>query len=95
MVSLWCGLQQCNEEGVLPQMCEVLQGPDDLKGGAAVQPCANFIQEESLSWPHKQLPCCHPLALPPADSSDLIITNQGFGAHLQAVGLRAMCILSS
>lgn len=54
VISLRCGLQQSHQHGGLPQVCKVAQGAADLESGAAVQPCADLIQEQSLLRTHQK-----------------------------------------
>ena len=77
MVSFWGGLQESYEEGVLPQVCKVLQGPNDLEGGAAVKTSADLVKEKGFGWTNEELPGSYTLALAPADTPNLIISNQG------------------
>lgn len=56
VVGLRRGLQKGNQHGGLAQMAEVTQGASDLECGAAVQACADLIQEQGLLWTHQQLP---------------------------------------
>lgn len=55
IVGLRCGLQQSNDHGGLPKVSKVTQGAGDLEGGAAVKPCADLIQEQSLLGTHQEL----------------------------------------
>ena len=57
VVGLWGGLQQRHQHCCLPQVAEVPQGACDLKGGAAVQSCADLIQKQGFLGPYQQLPC--------------------------------------
>ena len=57
VVGLRGGLQQGYEHGSVPQVAELTQGASDLESGAAVQPCADLIQEQSLLGAHQQLAC--------------------------------------
>ena len=77
MVCLRCGLQQSNQHRSLPQVGEVAQGAHDLEGGGTVQAGTDLIQEERLLGADQQLPSGDALPLPTADTSDLVIANQG------------------
>ena len=48
VISLWRRLQQRNQHCGLSQMGEMAQRAHDLEGGVAVQPGADFVQEEGF-----------------------------------------------
>ena len=55
VVGLRGGLQKSNNHSGLSKVSKVTQGAGDLEGGAAVKPCADLIQEQSLLGTHQEL----------------------------------------
>lgn len=54
---LWRGLEQRHQHGSLAQVDNLLDAPDDLEGGGAVQAGGYLIHEEHLGRADQHLPC--------------------------------------
>ena len=57
VVGLRGGLKKSHQHCGLSQVAEVPQSACDLEGGAAVQPCADFIQKQRFLGTYQQLSC--------------------------------------